>query len=53
MQRIYRDTDVENNVWTPRGKGVGGRNWEIGFDIYTCTKQITIRTYCTAEGTVL
>ena len=23
----------KTNVWTPRGKGVDGRNWEIGIDI--------------------
>ena len=25
----------EKNVWIPKGKGVGGMNWEIGIDMYT------------------
>ena len=33
------------NVWIPRGKGGGRRNWEIGIDTYTllilCIKQTT------------
>ena len=24
------------NIWTPRGDGSNGRNWEIGIDIYIC-----------------
>ena len=39
-----------------KGKNMGGRNWEIGVDIYTllikCVKQITNKTYCTAQGTL-
>ena len=49
MQGRNRDTDVESNIWTPRGEsggGVGGggvMNWEIGIGIYTliCIKWIT------------
>ena len=37
-------TDIENNIWTPRGKE-RGRKWEVGIDIYTllliCIKDIT------------
>ena len=22
------------NIWTPRGEGGGGMNWEIGIDMY-------------------
>ena len=32
-------------MWIPRGAGVGGMNWEVGFDTYTllrlCIKQMT------------
>ena len=39
LQGGNRHTDVEKNVWTPRGEagvgGGGGMNWEIGIDIYT------------------
>ena len=33
----------------------GGINWEFGFDIYTLLhlKQITTRTYYTAQGALL
>ena len=30
-----RQTQTERaNVWMPRGKEVGGMNWEIGTDVY-------------------
>ena len=36
MQGGNRHTDVEKNVWTPRGEaGVGGIDWEFGIDMYT------------------
>ena len=25
----------EKKVWTPKGKGMGGMNWEIVVDMYT------------------
>ena len=45
MQGKNRDTDVENDMWTQRGEGEGGTNWEIRIDIYTlpCVKQIASR----------
>ena len=45
LQSINRDTDIGNKCVNTKGKGEGGRNWEIGIDIYTrfilCIKQIT------------
>ena len=45
MQSRIRDTDMRTNIWIPRGKSMGGRNWETGVDMYTlliiCIKQIT------------
>ena len=30
------ETQMERkNVWTPKGKGMGGMNWEIVVDMYT------------------
>ena len=39
-----------------RGKGWGGRNWEMGIDTYTLLilriKWTTMGTYCIAQGTL-
>ena len=35
LQSRNRDTDIEKNIWMPRGKGGDGMTCEIGIDIYT------------------
>ena len=35
LQSRNRDTDIENKCMDTKGKGGGGRNWEIGIAIYT------------------
>ena len=43
------------NVWTPKGKGVGGMNWETGIGIYTllCIKQITKENLLQSTGNAM
>ena len=46
VQSRNRDTDIENKCMDTKGeRGWGGRNWQIGIDIYTLLllsiKQIT------------
>ena len=38
-----------------KGGRAHGMNWEVGTDICTllCIKEITMRTYCIAQGTLL
>lgn len=35
FQRRRRDTDERTNIWIPKGKERGGRNWEAGTDTHT------------------
>ena len=35
LTEIETQTDMENEVWTPREEREGGMNWETGTDIYT------------------
>ena len=54
LQSVNRDTGIKNKLMV---EGCGGKNWEIGIDIYTllCIKyhrQLT-RTYHIAQGTLL
>ena len=49
--------DVENKCMDTKGKREVGMNWKIGVDTYTllilCIKEISKRTYCTAQRTLL
>ena len=43
IYKIEMESEMQKtNVWLPRGKRWGGKNWEIWIDIYTLiyTKQI-------------
>ena len=36
IYKIEMESDMyKTNVWLPRGKRWGGKNWEIWIDIYT------------------
>ena len=35
LQNRNRVPDIENKLWLPGGKGIGGINWETGIDICT------------------
>ena len=57
LQTRNRDTDVEKNIWIPRGKGGDGMTCEIGIDIYTLLilyiKWITKENLLYAQATLL
>ena len=54
LQNRKRLIDIENRLWLPKEKAVGGINSELGITIHTLLyiKQIVARTYYTAQGTL-